>query len=554
MASWKQFSRTDRLAVLSLAIAAILELSALTVLPMNGFDAACHSYWIDEWHKLWNAGIFYPRWLPDSFYNFGAPSFYFYPPLSYALSSLIYGVLPGAGTQTILKVLIGISLAASGFTMWLYLRSRTSNVISAVLGAMIYTFAPYRFLDYSARCALSEHVAFVFVPLAFLGADLIKKCEARVTCGLVLIGSLVFLFLTSLPASATVLLGLAVIILAQPAREWAGQAARIGVMVILAAGLTAFYWMPIIEFHSYVHLHDLWQTGIMGTGSPIVGLLRGQSISLDLYNSLCFIGASILLYYYWKRRKVSQLYNESRRDGLILGLVVLLQLPYISLPLFQYIPPFNIIQLPSRLTILLMVIVALMWTSHLDRIRSMTAIPAVITFWSIGISILIVVHLTGFHAYGPPVTIQSLMKPDAPDYATRWLDSSLVSPALENGYSIADFHNIGWLLKGETILRVQRDAYFDTVVYVSAVPSVASLHRAYWPEWKVSIDGHTVPTKPDSLGRLSFMAPAGRHIITSSLEKSTAEIAGRWISIATLCGLILSLIIMNRKRVRESTI
>src|SRR5207253_3098586 len=131
-------------------------------------------FWIGEWHKLWNTGILYARWMPDSFGGFGAPSFYFYPPLSFFLSSALYALVPGFSPAEVGKLLGIIVTVLSGLSMWLYLRWRPDgkNTFITILGALLYAFAPYRLFDYSVRGAISEHLAFVWVPLAFWGLDL----------------------------------------------------------------------------------------------------------------------------------------------------------------------------------------------------------------------------------------------------------------------------------------------------------------------------------------------------------------------------------------------
>src|SRR5690348_8590153 len=105
MFDWHRYSDIERIAIVSVLAAALLELVAIILFPFRGYDAYSHIYWIGEWHKLWAAGIFYPRWLPDSFAGFGAPSFYFYPPLSFFVSSTLYAVLPSLSAAAIGKLL-----------------------------------------------------------------------------------------------------------------------------------------------------------------------------------------------------------------------------------------------------------------------------------------------------------------------------------------------------------------------------------------------------------------------------------------------------------------
>src|SRR4051812_26741928 len=79
-----------RITFLFLLAAGILEIIAFVFRPFEGYDSGPHIFWIIEWHKLSDAGISYARWLPDYFMGYGSPTFYFYPPLPYFISNLIY--------------------------------------------------------------------------------------------------------------------------------------------------------------------------------------------------------------------------------------------------------------------------------------------------------------------------------------------------------------------------------------------------------------------------------------------------------------------------------
>src|SRR5437870_7276042 len=64
------------------------------VYPIVGHDAPVHLNWLEQFPRLFREGNLYPRWMPDSFWGFGSPAFYFYPPLAYWLASLISFIFP----------------------------------------------------------------------------------------------------------------------------------------------------------------------------------------------------------------------------------------------------------------------------------------------------------------------------------------------------------------------------------------------------------------------------------------------------------------------------
>lgn len=51
-------------------------------------SAAHNLAWAGQFADQFRAGIFYPRWMADSFEGLGGPAFYFYPPLPFWIDAL----------------------------------------------------------------------------------------------------------------------------------------------------------------------------------------------------------------------------------------------------------------------------------------------------------------------------------------------------------------------------------------------------------------------------------------------------------------------------------
>src|SRR5882762_2668628 len=60
-----------------------------------GHDVLVLLNWIDQFTLAFRNGTLYPRWMPESFYGMGMPSFYFYPPLVYWVASVVSFIQPG---------------------------------------------------------------------------------------------------------------------------------------------------------------------------------------------------------------------------------------------------------------------------------------------------------------------------------------------------------------------------------------------------------------------------------------------------------------------------
>jgi len=495
---------------------------------------------------MWQAGIFYPRWLPDSFHGFGAPSFYYYPPFTYALSSILYVGLPGLSPDSIGKVLAILAFAFSGLSMWLYLRWRSVNDVriqlgrtGIILGSLIYAFAPYRIFNYATRGALPEHIAIGFVPLVFWGADLLierRKLSAIQSGIALLILSLSLLILTNLPGAAATGIGIFVYVFVRVDR----RSRMRGISMLLfgsfaALLLTAFYLLPVGAKFGDVQLGRLWRPVPFILSSPFLAIFTGQAITINSYTFVSLIGACILLIgWMCQRRTANPLFW-------LLALVIAVQLPFVAKYLFVYVPPFTIVQLSYRMSIILLVVVAIAWQKEIGNIGSGNDkkhshyISIVVAFWSICTIVLVGLQLAGvhIHKHGP------LPVGEAPEYATRW-----ARPYYEWGHLLSapfanDSENIVWPADAKaSVISSIRKTYSDTVEYESGSSGDALIRRSYWPTWKATIDGSPIATGADSLGRLRVETQPGRHKLVVWLENSRAVEVGGWISLSSLLILI----------------
>lgn len=537
----------EKIAIAFLVVAVACDCIVIIKFPFRGYDTYSHIFWIAEWHKLWQAGIFYPRWLPGSFAGFGAPSFYFYPPLSFFLSSALYAILPMLSAEAIGKLLGILAFAGSGFSIWLYLRWRIRSHIGStrsmipVLGSLLYVCAPYHFFDYSVRGAISEHLALLFVPVFFWGFDLIsergtshnsRKGNALVTL------SLVLLILSNLPATAVAGVGALFYVLAARTLKFRLFATLVG-CAIMAALLTAFYLLPIAALFSDVQFNRLWLPASVVLSSPFLAIFSGKMLTINSYSMLSLIGACILLIGSWRNNRLKTELNHYSQFYWILLVIVFLQLPYVSWFLFNFVPPFTVIQLASRLSVLVLFIAVVVWTDELSEQHKVLAprernsirfASLLVLVWSVGGIGLVSLQLANVHVHNDA----TLPLGEAPEYAPKWsrpyydFGASLSAP-FPNGYVWAVWQ--GNPQPTHMQYPKQRAPYTDTVEYVSALPGHILFRRSYWPGWHAMLDGKPVPTASDSLGRLIVAAPAGGwHRITTSLDLEPSAKLGAWIS------------------------
>jgi len=147
----------------ALIVISILPLMAFfrAGLPL-GHDAQDHVVRIANFYSALSEGIIVPRWAGNLNWGYGHPVLMFLYPLSSYTASLFHFI--GFSFVDATKAVFILAYIASLLSMYLWM-STVWGKRAGVIGALLYGFAPYRFVDMYVRMAIGEHMAFVFPPL-----------------------------------------------------------------------------------------------------------------------------------------------------------------------------------------------------------------------------------------------------------------------------------------------------------------------------------------------------------------------------------------------------
>jgi hypothetical protein len=127
-------------------------------------DARHDVYFIFQYDKSVQDGIWFPRWSPDWTFGYGYPFFIVYGPLATFVGELFHHFL-GLGYEASVKAVLGLSIILSGLAMYGFVRSWLGRN-AALIAAVAYMTIPYHLVDLFVRAAMAESVALVFLPLA----------------------------------------------------------------------------------------------------------------------------------------------------------------------------------------------------------------------------------------------------------------------------------------------------------------------------------------------------------------------------------------------------
>lgn len=259
-------------------ILAVIILSFLAIRPvfspgfwqMHDFQQVVRLF---ELNSSLLSGSFPVRWVADLGFGYGYALFNFYPPLVYYLGEIFH--LAGFSFIDATKIVWAIALVGSALAMYL-LAKEFFGKIGGLVAAVFYLYAPYHAVDAYVRGALAELFSFVWLPLILLFSYR-KKYLLTAVClaALMLTHNLVFL-----PFIGFYLL-------------WSRNLRSL----ILAMGLTAFFWLPSLaekqftlvdqflttSLASYkIHFvcpSQLWDS-LWGYGGSIAGCVDGISFKV----------------------------------------------------------------------------------------------------------------------------------------------------------------------------------------------------------------------------------------------------------------------------------
>lgn len=155
------------LALIFLLILSVVPLLNLLTpgLPIT-HDGMDHVARIANFYKNLEEGVLIPRWAGNLNWGYGHPILMFLYPLPSYITSLLHFL--GFSIVDSYKLFFAGSFILSGIFMYSWLKEFLEKN-SAILGATLYLFAPYRFIDLYVRGAIGEHAAFIFIPLTLLG-------------------------------------------------------------------------------------------------------------------------------------------------------------------------------------------------------------------------------------------------------------------------------------------------------------------------------------------------------------------------------------------------
>ena len=540
-----------------LALIALLALPALWPLLTQGFpkthDASLHLIRLHLLDEQIGAGNLFPRWLPDLMTGYGYPLFNFYAPLIYYAAEALH--LAGLPLPYALSALLGALVIGAGWGMYLlaadlYVRAGVRHRWAGVAAATAYLYTPYLLVNLYVRGAAAELLAQALLPWLFWSTTRVFTAATplryvvatSLLLGAVALGHNITLLLLPAVLGAYVLLLLA----AAPGdrRDKSRRLAQLSVGALTAAGITAFFWLPLIGersllSHSAVNApvltEHVWSlTTFLEATLPFKYNVATIPFRLGLVQAVLFIAGLLLtrrrstLWWYW----------------VILAAICLAGITPLILPIWQRLELLSVVQFPWRLLTFVSLATALMAGGIVTLAQRMR--------WQVvGAGIVAVLAIFG----GRPV----IATYDTSMYADLAMDPAIIA-RYEAGYGA---WGAGWhreflpqwaeqfdappVVDGAARppAHVELRAVTSTGVELAvqqAEPGLLRLNQFYYPGWQAMMDDQPVAVYPSTQqGLVTVDLPAGDHTLRLTWAESSLQTWSEWLSLAaafTLAGVL----------------
>ncbi len=492
-------------------------------------DGQDHVARIANFYAALQEGIIIPRWAANLNWGYGHPILMFLYPLPEYLASAFHAV--GFTLVDSTKLVFGLAFIASGVTMFLWMRA-AFGTRAGIIGALLYAFAPYRFVDLHVRGALGEHVAFVFPPLilyylhqrSFLGASI----------------ALAALILSH---NAVALMFLPIILL------WALYCKRLFTInyllfTTLGFGLSSFFWLPALLEGRFT-LRDIvtagealkrfvpwtqffyspWNYGGTDTLTKALGFAQWAGV----------IGAMVIFF----KSKLK------KQKILIMALIALLFLSLFiqtswSAPIWRATHILQNFQFPWRFLSLSVFLSAVLGGIAFSQTKKLFII-----LYSLFIILMTmpmwvpkdyVTHDDSFYSGIYPGTTDT--GESSPIWSTRFMEHAAANP-LE-------------VVDGEaTITRGKRTTTLHEYILDVKKPTLMLENTVYFPGWTIYLDGVSTGIQfqnPDYRGLMTFRVTEEAKNVRVVFEDTKVRKTANWMSVISLGILLLWLTTSVRYR------
>ena len=506
----------------------------------------------DIWHqvvrfhyfsKAASEGYFPAYWISELAQGYGYPLFIFSYQLPWIIGLLFSNL--GFSLENVIKTLFFLSFLGSGIFMYFFAKSFLKDSFAALLSSIIYMWAPYHFLIIFVGASMGIAFIFTFLPLLFLGLNLIRVKSPY--------GSIIF----ALGLSGIILSHVMHIIYLSPiillfiiwsfinVKEKTKYLKTLFLSVTLGFLISAFYLIPAFYYNNSTRVHkeegvvklyernfvDIKQLIYSKWGfSPIVNNAKDEEISLQIgigqWLSIFTAGLLIVI-----RRKSLKLSGITFIFLLLILVNIFFMLDY-SKTIWKFIINFIFLDYPFRFILPVVFLSSILSGIVFISINNKLRILFFVTI--LAITIYTNRNYINVNQY-THLPISYYLDTDATTNSFNEYLPINASPSLlktSNPYIEGD---------GVSVKNISYKTNSVSINLLSERISSASAGQFYFPGQKLYIDGKQTNVRIDEEGRISFNLTQGVHNVLIKYEESEIINISKTLSIMGLLFMLCNL-------------
>ena len=508
-------------------------------------DGADHVARVANFYSSLSEGNLIPRWAANLNWGYGHPILMFLYPLPSYFASLFHFL--SFSFIDSLKLVFALGFIASGLAMYLWLKNFLDKYAS-FFGAILYMFAPYRFVDLYVRGAVGEHIAFIFPPLVLyfllkLSQD--SKNKLFYTAG----ASLSFSFLI-LSHNAISLMFIPFIIAYIIYLFYLKKDKKFPLLcfssIILGLGLSFFFWFPAF-FEGKYTLRDIVTQGeyVKRFVSP-TSLIFGKwsfgtsgvfSTQIGIVHLIVALLSPLVLFKLFKEKSKLLLFFVLTICYFALSSFLLVEQSGL---IYQLVTTLQKLQFPWRFlsTVVFSTAVLGAFCLYILDKKYQKAILILFVFLTLGLSFPY--WKTNGYIYKPENFFNSVYKgtTDTGESSPIWSIRFMEKAAKVTIQTIS----------GEaTFTKGQRNStHHSYIVNVLSETARIRENTLYFPNWIILVDGKEIPIEfqdPANRGVITFYVAQGEHKIELLFKDTKLRIVSNVVSFASLLSLVILLCI-----------
>ncbi len=236
-------------------------------------DGQDHVARIANFYQNLSEGNLIPRWGANLNWGYGHPILEFLYPLPSYIASIFHFVGFSLVDSTKIVFMLGMFLSLPFMYLWL---SQFTSKYAALFGAVLYTYAPYRFVEVYVRGDIGENLAFAFMPLVlYFIYKLYKKNDYKFA----ILGG-VSLALLILSHNAISLMFTPFIIVYCLYFIWLSKFNKYLILntlflILIGFVLSMFFWFPALLEGKYTLRNIVTQGGYVGRFVDLKSIIYG---------------------------------------------------------------------------------------------------------------------------------------------------------------------------------------------------------------------------------------------------------------------------------------